>query len=361
MRILALLLLVIPSIVNASVGSITSITGPAAQIQRDKTKLLAKKGTSVEMNDAISTAKTKLGLTFQDNTKVEITEQSKLIIDDFVYDPNTSVGKLTMDVAMGTVRYASGSIAHNNRENVKLKTPTATISVRGTDFTMTVDEIGRSLVILLPTCSNPKDPRDCWVGEIEVATDAGFVILNQAYQATVATSSFQSPTTPKIINIDSVNIDNTLIISPPRDIAAAMKHEPTSIIVKTALDTELLEYKELSKNFLEDDALKFSELDINRLDINFLDNLLDLEALAFSADQLNVDSVLPTIHLYPWIPKVYNEESIFVYSERPPHIAMVTVGRNTDGEINLVQDSVTANLILNGGGSNVIFNITQIQ
>ena len=48
---------------------------------------------------------------------VAMTEQSKLIIDDFVYDPDAKKGSLSMEVAAGTVRYASGKIAKNNRRN----------------------------------------------------------------------------------------------------------------------------------------------------------------------------------------------------------------------------------------------------
>jgi hypothetical protein len=152
-------LLLAPLSAFAKVGEVTEQIGQDASISRDKDTIVVGKGTGINMNDTITTSKAKLSLTFEDNTKVAITQQSKLVIDDFVYDPNSGTGTLAMNVAMGTVRYASGAIAKNSRENVRLRTPTATISVRGTDFTMTVDEIGRSLVILLPTCPDPRQAR----------------------------------------------------------------------------------------------------------------------------------------------------------------------------------------------------------
>jgi hypothetical protein len=100
-----------------------------------------------------------------------VTEHSKLIIDDFVYDPKSKgAGKLAIKVALGTVRYASGKVAHENNKNVNIKTPTATIAVRGTAFTMTVDEVGQSMIILLPNI-------DGSVGEIEVKTSMGIETL----------------------------------------------------------------------------------------------------------------------------------------------------------------------------------------
>jgi hypothetical protein len=362
MKYIFLLALILPNIAFSAVGSITEQVGPTAQIERSKKQFEAAKGSNVEMNDTISTAKTKLGITFEDKTKVQITEQSRLVIDDFVYDPKKGTGKLAMNVAIGTVRYASGAIAHNSRENVKIKTPTATIAVRGTDFTMTVDEVGRSLVILLPSCPpNVKNKDECFVGEIEVATDAGAVILNQAFQATVAASASQPPSSPKILEINENNINNMLIISPPSEI----KQEARAVQATGGfnfLNNDFLEYRGLTANFLEDNLFNFSELDINRLDADFLDNLLDVGIRALNEDFLETpDGVLPNIKNFAWIPKRYNEETIFILSERPPHIASINVERNTNGMINLTQDSVTANVQLNGGGTSVVFNIKQTQ
>ena len=103
-----------------------------------------------------------------------------ILIDDFVYDPKKGTGKVALNMAMGTVRYASGQIAKNNPQQVALNTPSATVSVRGTDFTATVDEIGASTFILLPSCPNDRPSRtrkdieaNCVTGEIVVESDAG--------------------------------------------------------------------------------------------------------------------------------------------------------------------------------------------
>jgi hypothetical protein len=357
----AMLAMFLSSPTFAAVGSITEQAGPAAEIKREKNNLPAQKGTGVQMNDIITTAKTRLGLTFEDDTKVSITEQSKLMIDDFVYDPKSKGGKLAMRVALGTVRYASGQVAQNNKENVRLRTPTATISVRGTDFTMTVDEIGRSLVILLPTCPDPKKPEECFTGEIEVATDAGAVILNQAFQATVAASASSAPTEPKIIDIDKGLIDNLLIISPPNEFRSVAYIDQAKD-KENFLDADLLEYQELIKDILGgEDFLKFSELDVNRVDAEYLDDFFAIMRTELDVDELEQDPVLPTVKRYAWIQYAYNEESLFIRSERPPHIAEVNGLRDLQGTVTLIQDGVTAALPVNDGGTDVVINITQTQ
>ena len=126
------------------------------------------------MQDAIRTTRGKVGITFQDETKVQINEGSRLVIDDFVYDPKKpAAGKLALNMASGTVRYASGAIAKNDPSRVALNTPSATIAVRGTDFSATVDELGQSTIILLPSCPTgfKNIETDCKVGIIDVYND----------------------------------------------------------------------------------------------------------------------------------------------------------------------------------------------
>ena len=84
----------------AAVGKVTEQSGPT-EIVRNKNSMPSKVGSGVEMNDTIVTAKAKAKLTFEDNTTVNITEQSKLVVDDFVYDPKKGSGKLAMKVVMG--------------------------------------------------------------------------------------------------------------------------------------------------------------------------------------------------------------------------------------------------------------------
>jgi hypothetical protein len=354
----------LPNAAVAAIGSITEQSGTTAEIVRNKNKLTTNKGTSVEMNDSVTTAKTKLGITFQDNTRVQINEQSRLVIDDFVYDPkNSDAGKLGMKVALGTVRYASGQIAKNNPQKVAISTPTATIAVRGTDFTMTVDEVGKSLIILLPSCPpNHKREDECVTGIIEVSTDVGSVILNQAFQATVVNSASQLPSDPKLIDINENNINNNLIISPPPEVANNMRSQQQAETNDNGLSKDFLEYRELTKNQLEDDLLKEINMDSVTLNRDYLDNMLDISTGAMLGSDLEADDpVMPNIRQFPWVPKAYNEEQIFVYSDRSPHVASITVSRDINGVANIIQDGVGGGIIFNGGGTSVVFNISQTQ
>jgi hypothetical protein len=201
-------------------GKLTEVTGPT-QVTRDKDKLEGKIDLGIEMNDTLETLKARAGITFEDGTKVQCTEFSRLVIDEFVYDPSTGKGKLALKASLGTVRYASGLIAKNSREDIKVKTPTASVSVRGTDFSMTVDELGRSLIILLPSLPDKGPPV---VGTITVSNAAGSVTMNKAYQATLVSSMGDTPSAPVLLNFsDESSINSNLILSTPKSVVQAAK------------------------------------------------------------------------------------------------------------------------------------------
>jgi len=197
--------------------------------------------------DIIKTGKGKTAIEFIDMTRVDVTEHSKLIIDEFVYDPNTKTGKLSLKAGLGTIRYASGQIAKSNPTNVKIKTPTATIGVRGTDFSMTVDELGSSTIILLPSCDTAGN---CYVGEISVESDAGQVILNQAFQATVVDTLVGSPMKPVILGLTEDMIGNLLIVARPTEITEEMDRAEF-VQVGNALDLDFLKFDDLDIDYLE--------------------------------------------------------------------------------------------------------------
>jgi len=193
----------------SKVGEIGQIKGSGVLEREGDIVIDGNAGVGVLSMDEAVTANGTMRIDFVDETRVELTEQSRLVIDEFVYDPANDIGSLSMKASLGTVRYASGQIAKKYKQNVKIRTPSATIGVRGTDFVMVVDEMGGSMITLLPSCDTAGM---CYVGEIEVMTDAGFVVLNQAFQATATVHGMRKPTTPVILDINEDMINNLLIL-----------------------------------------------------------------------------------------------------------------------------------------------------
>jgi len=281
MRWLVLVLILLTSHSYAKIGDVIEQVGNT-NIERKGGDVFegVQKDFDVESYDVVKTRDGKTAIQFVDETRVDVTENSKLVIDEFVYDPNTSTGKLALKASFGTVRYASGQIAKNSKQNVQIRTPTAVVGVRGTDFSLTVDETGNSTIILLPSCTEVPAPggkvdRICVVGEIEVSSDMGSVILNQAFQATVVETEKSQPLKPISLDLTEDMINNLLIIRRPVE----LDREEESERVKTladVLDLDFLEFTELSKDYLATDEDTWSsELDYNPLDVDFLFDALD--------------------------------------------------------------------------------------
>jgi hypothetical protein len=356
-------LLLVPFLISsahAAVGKVTEQVNAPPTIQRDKSTITAGKGTGVEMNDAIKTAQGKVGITFEDDTRVQVNENSKLVIDDFVYDPKSKSGKLGAKVALGTVRYASGQIAKNSPQNVALNTPSATVAVRGTDFTATVDELGESTIILLPSCPNDKPMRNrrdieagCKTGTIEVSNDAGVVVLNQPFQVTKVQSRTQPPTPPKVLELSEMAISNLLILSPPAEVKQALREQQKSF---NPLDIDFLKEKGL-ENWLDMQAGQLYEdkLKRNFLDNGFLSSLFDIVGNALDEKFLDpVDPVLPDYRKSSGIVAYKDEMTVGLCRDNGADIQCVTTPLTQNSTIYQTQGTLEFKNRVNQGNNTII-------
>ncbi len=138
-------------VISSQIGEIVESTG-SGQIVREAGNSISLSSTPpIEINDTAETSNGRMLIEFLDKAELSLTEHTKVYIDKVYYDPDPSKSKMTMRMALGTARFASGRLGMVNKNNIDIQTPTASIAVRGTDFTTTIDELGRSLVILLLT------------------------------------------------------------------------------------------------------------------------------------------------------------------------------------------------------------------
>ena len=283
---LAILLLMTGTVYAADpIGGIIEQSGVQGSIVRlDGEEIDAKIKEQIVSYDEIETTNGRLKIEFIDQTQVSLTEHTYMEIDEYVYDPDPSKSKMAMNFVQGTARFATGGLGLVPKENIVIQTPTATIGVRGTDFTTTVDELGRSLVILLPDadCDDyTKLELGCKPsGSITVTNLGGTVLLEEAYQAVMVSTLETQPTQPvTLIDLDLNQIDNMFIVSKPTEIVEAEAEQ----IEELKGDGGLLDFKGLDIDFLEQDSLaettedlEFTELDIDLLDVDFLEDLLDI-------------------------------------------------------------------------------------
>jgi hypothetical protein len=259
--------------IASPIGEIIEHKG-SGQIVREAGEILDLQDIpAIELNDTAETTNGRMLIEFLDEAELSLTEHTKVYIDKVYYDPDPSKSKMAMRMAMGTARFASGRLGMVNKSNIDIQTPTASIAVRGTDFTTTIDELGRSLVILLP------DEFGNSSGEIRVSNNGGTIVLNEVFAATMVSSLDTPPTQQITMNgITTSMIDNMFIVSPPPEVQDAIDEQiqDDTNDDQGLLDIDFLEFDGLDIDYLEDDALEFTELDIDFLDVDFLVDLLDV-------------------------------------------------------------------------------------
>ena len=269
-KILAISL--VPSLALANpIGDITEQTGKGA-LTRNNQEFVAAVNQDILLYDLLNTGNGRMKVEFLDDSNLRLTEHSRVKIDEVIYDPNPSKSKMVMKFAMGTARFTSGMSANMNKANITIETPTAQIGIRGTDFTTTIDELGRSLIILLPDANGDSS------GEITVTNEGGTVTLNQAFQATMVSTISSAPVKPvQLTDVTVAQIDNLFIVSPPAEIQTAVDEVRTENSASNILTADFLEFNELETDYLEEDKnWGFSELDIDLLDVDFLQDLLEI-------------------------------------------------------------------------------------
>ena len=269
-KILAITSLLFSSIISANqIGDIIEQTGLAA-LTRNQQSIDAYVNQEILLYDLLNTGNGRLAIEFLDKSNLRLTEHSRVLIDEVIYDPDPSKSKMVMRFAMGTARFTSGMSGNMNKANIDIQTPTAQIGIRGTDFTTTVDELGRSLIVLLPDANGSAS------GEITVTNDGGVVTLNEAFQATMVSTISSAPVKPVTIqNVTVAQIDNLFIVAPPAEVTQAVQETRTENSASNILTADFLEFNELETDHLKEDKdWSFSELDIDLLSVDFLQDLL---------------------------------------------------------------------------------------
>ena len=340
-----------------SIGGISELNG-SAQIVRDE-PLDAELELSIQSNDEAVTTNGRMAIKFLDDSVVRLTEHSQLLIDEYIYDPDPSKSKMALTFGLGTARFITGNLNRIDKKNISLRTPTANIAIRGTDFTATVDELGRSLIILLP------DALGLSSGEILVTTAMGTVTLNKPFQATTVSVFESSPSSPVILDLTLDIIDNMLIVKPPKE-DMEINQEVSTVSEKNILDFNDLDMDYLEEDYLGDDDLEFTELDINWLDVNYLEDLLNiLDSLAVDDNKDSLAEASATNITGTLIGKDAETQittlitgNIVSMRRAVNDYARLDLNGSDSYTVIIIQDGVSNVVKINGGGDSVI-TITQ--
>ena len=141
--LLLLGVLILPSISRAeakAIGNVKTVNDQAF-IVRGEERLPGHVGDPVFRHDVLETDETgSLGVTLKDNTRLSLGPKSRLELKEFVFNPRQEEYSFVTEIMRGTLVYLSGMMAKISPESVSIKTPTATVGIRGTRLSIRIED-----------------------------------------------------------------------------------------------------------------------------------------------------------------------------------------------------------------------------
>ena len=119
---------------------IVKLVNDHAYILREDKRITCQIGEKLFQHDVLETDDTgSLGVTLKDNTRLSLGPKSRLMLNEFVFNPKQKEYSFITKIIRGTLVYISGVIAKLSPESVSIKTPTATVGIRGTRLVIRIE------------------------------------------------------------------------------------------------------------------------------------------------------------------------------------------------------------------------------
>jgi hypothetical protein len=125
----AVALTTLPAVAQ-EVGTATAVNPLTESIQPGATTTTLNVGSHIVHNERIHTTPTgSVQLLFTDHSTMSISANADIVIDEYVYDPNSGSGHMLATISQGALRYVGGKLSHAGQATIE--TPVATIGIRG--------------------------------------------------------------------------------------------------------------------------------------------------------------------------------------------------------------------------------------
>ncbi len=162
------------------VGIIREATGDATVTHTNGVVEKAAIGTPIYEGDIVETkAGGAINITFVDDTSFAVSENARMAIDEYVFDPSTQGGESNFSVLRGVFVFTSGLIGREDPDDVKIETPVGSIGIRGTIIMGHINPDGESQITVVE-------------GAIVVKNSSGETTLSQQFE-TVKLSGMNTP------------------------------------------------------------------------------------------------------------------------------------------------------------------------
>jgi len=209
-------------IVHVVTGALSSAEEPA----------VLRAGIDVFANEIVKTAENSAALlVFQDKTELSIGADSEIVLDRFVFDPDPNKSAIAVSILSGVARFSTGVLP---KSAYTIRTPSATMSVRGTTLVITVEQGQPEKARRRSgSCADPlvrKTQVDVTNGTVAVTAQNETVLIDTGQSSTVAcgsppTPGFASPSPSQALNqMDTLLQQAALQTSPATGFGNALQN-----------------------------------------------------------------------------------------------------------------------------------------
>ncbi|MBM3570334.1 MAG: hypothetical protein FJX46_16445, partial [Alphaproteobacteria bacterium] len=173
------------------IGRVEKASGAVNVVHADGSTGQLRIGDPVYQGDIVATGQGgSVGLMFADKTTFSLGAGARMALDQLVFDPASGRGNLGLSVLQGAFLFVSGEIAKANPDGMVIKTPVATIGIRGTAAASTTGPEGSQSSFALV-----RDPGGS-LGQITVINGSGALTISGENQSTTLSSFYVPPSPP---------------------------------------------------------------------------------------------------------------------------------------------------------------------
>ncbi|WP_282608019.1 FecR domain-containing protein [Pelagibius sp. Alg239-R121] len=163
------------------IGKVATIEGEAWVTRTDGVKENLDGGASIFQGDVLETAGDGiLEIIFVDGMEFSMSTNTRITIDEMIYNPEGSEGSSILSVVKGSFVFVTGWIAGTSPDAMEVKTPSGTIGIRGTRVGCRIDSQDGTTACALLEDGNGH------VGSLAFTNAADSVVLNQLFETVVA-------------------------------------------------------------------------------------------------------------------------------------------------------------------------------
>jgi FecR protein len=124
-----------------AVGQVATLEGSATVTRGTAAPIALHVADPIFKNDTLATAAdSTLGVTFDDQSTFSLSADTRIVVNEFVYEEGGAANAATINVAVGTAAFVASFVAKTG--DMKISTPVATLGIRGTTGVVDVPQGG---------------------------------------------------------------------------------------------------------------------------------------------------------------------------------------------------------------------------